>query len=399
VFPDLASPEFLADPYPTYAQMRATGPLLPMGQGVWLASHHGIADEILRDARFGRDFSANAVRRYGPGIMSEPAFRMVGRFLLLMNPPEHSRLRVLLGKAFGVKQAAELRRLAMGEAQRSLLRLRDNGGADLVADFNYPFPIAVICALLDLGLEDLSLFSRETQALAKVLEITPLGEHEVAAANRAAELFEDYFRRLLAARRRQSGSDLVSLLLKAEEGDDRLSEDEIIANCVLLFLAGHETTANMLGNALWSLFRHPDELARLRLDSSLMSAAVEESLRFEPSVHIAARTALVDLTTGGLNVSAGDLFYINLGSANRDENAYADPDRFILRRSPSEPKPLAFGGGIHFCLGARLARIELECGLEALLTQFPQLAPENPGAHRWKPTLTIRGLESFPVVW
>jgi cytochrome P450 len=399
VFPDLASPDFLADPYPTYARMRATGPLLPMGQGIWLASRHDVANEILRDPRFGRDFSASAVRRYGPGIMSEPAFRMVGRFLLLMNPPEHSRLRVLLGKAFGVKQAAELRRLAMREAQRSLGRLRDHRGADLVADFNYPFPIAVICALLDLGLEDLSLFSRETQALAKVLEITPLGEHEVAAANRAAELFEDYFRRLLAARRRQSGSDLVSLLLKAEEGDDRLSEDEIIANCVLLFLAGHETTANMLGNALWSLFRHPDELARLRLDSSLMPAAVEESLRFEPSVHIAARTALVDLTTGGLNVSAGDLFYINLGSANRDENAYTDPDRFILRRSPSEPKPLAFGGGIHFCLGARLARIELECGLEALLTQFPQLAPENPGAHRWKPTLTIRGLESFPVVW
>jgi cytochrome P450 len=347
----------------------------------------------------GRDFAASAVRRYGPGIMGEPAFRTVGRFLLLMNPPEHTRLRLLLSKAFGVKQATDFRRIATGEAQRLLRGLRNDRRADLVEAFNYPFPIAVICALLDLDQADRSRLQRGTQALVKVLEITPLSRQEIDAANEASALFEDYFRRLLAKRRSQPGPDLVSLLLRAEEGDDRLTEDEIIANIVLLFLAGHETTANMLGNALWSLFRHPDELARLRGDSARLPGAVNESLRYESSVHIAARTALSDLRIEGVDMKRGDLLYINLGAANRDGEVYADPDRFVVDRPVSEPKHLAFGGGLHYCLGARLARIELESGLEALLGLLPGLCLNEPLALRWKPTLTIRGLEALPAVW
>ncbi|WP_139559740.1 cytochrome P450 [Methylotetracoccus oryzae] len=396
---DLANPDFLADPYPTYARLRDMGPLLPMAPGVWLVTRHGVADTVLRNPGLGRDFAASAVRRYGPHIMDEPAFRMVGRFLLLMNPPEHTRLRTLLSKAFGVKQAAELRRLAMTEAERLLAKLKGRGTADLVSAFNYPFPIAVICALMNLSQADRPLFERETRALVKVLEITPLNPEELAAANRAAELFEDYFRHLLAARRRAPGADLISLLLRAEEGTDRLSEDEIIANITLLFLAGHETTANMLGNALWSLFRHPAELAPVRADPELIGAAVDESLRYEPSVHIAARTAFRDLSVEGIAVPAGGLIYVNLGAANRDASVYAEPDRFRLDRPSSEPKALAFGGGIHYCLGARLARIELECGLATILLGLPGLRPENPDGLRWKPTLTIRGLETLPVSW
>ena len=396
---DLANPDFLADPYPTYARLRDMGPLLPMAPGVWLVTRYGVADAVLRNPGLGRDFAASAVRRYGPHIMDEPAFRMVGRFLLLMNPPEHTRLRTLLSKAFGVKQAAELRRLATTEAERLLQGLSGQGTADLVSAFNYPFPIAVICALMNLGQADRPLFERETRALVKVLEITPLNPTELAAANRAADLFEDYFRHLLAARRRAPGPDLISLLLRAEEGTDRLSEDEIIANVTLLFLAGHETTANMLGNALWSLFRHPAELAAVRVDPELLAAAVEESLRYQSSVHIAARTAFRDLSLEGIAVPAGGLIYVNLGAANRDEAVYAQPDCFRLGRPPSEPKALAFGGGIHYCLGARLARIELECGLATILRGLPGLRPEDPDGLRWKPTLTIRGLEALPVSW
>lgn len=396
---DLASPDFLADPYPTYARLRDMGPLVPMAPGVWLVARFKVADAVLRNPGLGRDFASSAVRRYGPHIMDEPAFRMVGRFLLLMNPPEHTRLRTLLSKAFGVKQAAELRRLATTEAERLLEGLCGQRAADLVGAFNYPFPIAVICALMNLGQADRPLFERETQALVKVLEITPLNPAELAAANRAAELFEDYFRHLLAERRRAPGADLISLLLRAEEGTDRLSEDEIIANITLLFLAGHETTANMLGNALWSLFRHPAELAAVRADPELLPTAVDESLRYESSVHIAARTAFRDMVIEEFAVPAGGLIYVNLGAANRDGAIYADPDRFRLDRPPSEPKALAFGGGIHYCLGARLARIELECGLAAILRGLPGLRPDQPDSLRWKPTLTIRGLEALPVGW
>jgi len=396
---DFASPEFLADPYPTYARLRRLGSLVRMMPRVWLVSRYRAADAILRDSRFGRDFSAGAKLRYGPAIMEEPAFRMVSRFLLLMNPPEHTRLRVLLSKAFGVKQAADLRRLVAGEADRLLDRLVDQSPADLVSAFNYPLPIAVICALLNLGLEDQSSFQRETQALVKVLEINPLTSGEIADANTAAQVFSEYFRDLLKERRQRPGSDLVSLLLQAEEGDDRLTEDEIIANITLLFLAGHETTANMIGNSLLTLFRHPEERARLCAETSLMPAAVNECLRYESSVHIAARGALEDVVVDSVTVQRGDVLYINLGSANRDPDPFQEPDRFLIARPDTTPKHLAFGGGMHYCLGARLARIELEMALAGLFRRLPKLRLENPERLRWKPTLTIRGLESLPAAW
>jgi cytochrome P450 len=396
---DFASPEFLADPYPSYARLRAMGPLVSMMPRVWLASRYRVAELILRDSRFGRDFATAVSLRYGPGIMEEPAFRMVSRFLLLMNPPEHTRLRALLSKAFGVKQAADLRRLAAAEAARLIDSLADRSEADLVTAFNYPLPIAVICSLLNLGLEDRSLFERETQALVKVLEINTLSAGEIADANAAARTFEAYFREVLRQRRSNPGSDLVSLLLLAEEGNDRLTEDEIIANITLLFLAGHETTANLLGNALFSLFRHPDELARLRADFALIPAAVNECLRYESSVHIAARAALEEVRIDGVDLRHGDVLYINLGAANRDPEAFDDADRFLIIRPDGTPKHLAFGGGIHYCMGARLARIELETGLEWLLRRLPDLRLLDSGPLRWKPTVTIRGLVSLPVAW
>lgn len=288
---DFASPEFLADPYPGYSRLRSSGPLLPLMPGVWLAGGYRAAERILRDRRFGRDFALGVARRYGTAMMDQPAFRMVGRFLLLMNPPEHTRLRSLLGKAFGVKQAAELRRLAAAEATRLLFSLAERREADLVTAFNYPLPIAVICTLLDLGMEDRPLFERQTAALVKVLDMNPLQPNAIAAANEAAAVFEGYFRDLLKQRRNRAGADLVSVLLRTEEDDERLSEDEIIANIVLLFLAGHETTANQLGNTLHTLSLHPHELAGLREDRSLIPGAVEECLRYQPAVHIAARGA------------------------------------------------------------------------------------------------------------
>jgi cytochrome P450 len=242
-------------------------------------------------------------------------------------------------------------------------------------------------------------FQRETQALVKVFELNPISRPEIDAANHAAGLFDDYFRAVCRERRKHPGRDLVSLLLQAEEGDHRLNEDEIVANIILLFMAGHETTANMVGNALLALFRHPDQLALLQANPALMPQAANEALRYETSVHIAARSAMQDLDIGGATIRRGDMVYINLGAANRDPVVFEEPDTFLIQRPESTRNPLSFGGGIHYCLGARLARIELETALETLFRRLPKLRLPDTDRPRWKPTLTVRGLEELEACW
>ncbi|WP_162232502.1 cytochrome P450 [Methylogaea oryzae] len=248
---DFTSPAFIADPYPVYSQLRQAGPLHSLMPGLWLATRYRVADAILRDARFGKDYLSGVARRYGPERSQNPVFATVNRFLLLMNPPEHTRLRALVSKAFGVKQAAELRRLTETAADRLIGDFYRDGRADLAAAFAYPLPMAVICALMGIRADDAQLFQQESQALVKVFELTPLNDADLKAAESAASTFATYFGDILASRRRRPCDGLVSLMLKAEEGQDRLTEKEIIANTTLLFMAGHETTANMIGNACW----------------------------------------------------------------------------------------------------------------------------------------------------
>ncbi|SMF94930.1 Cytochrome P450 [Methylomagnum ishizawai] len=395
---DLHSPEFLADPYPTFRHLRETAPLFPLQPGAWLVTRHAEADRILRDPRFAKDYLSTVARRYGPDAVEEPVFQVVNRFMLVMNPPEHLRLRALVGKAFGVKQAAELRRLALDVAETLVEGFIGQGRADLMAALAYPLPVRVICAMLGLRLEDNLEFQRETQALARVFEMSRLARADIDAANHAARMFDGYFRAVCRARRQAPGDDLISLLLRAEDGDQRLSEDEIVANITLLFVAGHETTANMLGNTLLSLHRHPDQLARLQSRPDLLPQAVNEALRYEPAVQIAARAALEDVALGGVGVRRGETLYVGLGAANRDPAAFPEPDAFRIDR-PGAANPLSFGGGVHYCLGARLARIELETALAVLFRRLPGLELPDGDRPRWKSSLTIRGLERLEAVW
>jgi cytochrome P450 len=396
---DFRSPEFITDPYPYYDRLRASEPIYPLGPGAWLVTRYLDADRILRDPRFGKDFLGGMMRRYGRDMSEEPAFRMIDRFLLLMNPPEHTRLRLLVSRAFGIKQAGELQRLAMGIAEQLIDGFIHHGRADLLTVFAYPLPVHVICFMLGIGLQDSRLFQEETQALLRVFELSPLDGADIDAANGAASVFEEYFRSVCRERRRRPGNDLISLLLLAEEGSDRLSEDEIIANVVLLFLAGHETTANMLGNALLALHLHGEQLAAVKSDRTLIPRAVTECLRYDSSVQIAARVALEKVDLGQATVQTGDTIYINLGAANRDPEVFEEPDRFMIQRPARSRNPLSFGGGVHYCLGARLARIELETALEALFRRLPRLKIEELDRPRRKPTTTIRGLESLTASW
>ncbi|MGZ8216530.1 cytochrome P450 [Methylomagnum sp.] len=396
---DLNHPDFLANPYPVYTKLRESGPVFSLMPGIWLVTAYAAADRILRDPRLGRAFLIGIERRYGADAVNEPAFQVANRFMLLMNPPEHTRLRALVSKAFSVKQAPELWRLARREALALVDGFIAQGEADLLAEFAYPLPVRVICALLDIRLEDSLLFQRETQALAKVFELSPISRADIDAANHAVNLFDAYFRAVCRERRQQPGGDLVSLLLQAEEGDHRLSEDEIVANIILLFMAGHETTANMLGNTLLGLFRHPEQLALLHADPALLPQAINEALRYDTSVQIAARTALEDMDIAGTPIQRGDMVYISLGAANRDPAVFPDPDAFLIQRPESSRKPLSFGGGAHYCLGARLARIELETALAVLFGKLPGLRLADVEKPRWRPTLTIRGLETLRAVW
>jgi len=398
--PDFRSPAFIADPYPLYAQLREQAPVYALAPQTWLVTGYHDADQVLRDPRLGKDFPAVLARRYGRDMSREPAFRIINAFLLLMNPPAHTRLRGLVSKAFSVRQANDLRSLTQHVAENLVDEWMGRGRADLVEVFNYPLPVRVICAMLDIELAHSLAFQAETQALVKTFELAPLTDAELAAANDAATRFETFFREVCRQRRQHPGADLVSLLLRAEEGGDRLSEDEIIANIVMLFMAGHETTANLLGNTLALLFRHPDQLARLKAAPDLLPRAVEECLRFETSVQIAARVALEPVELHGTPIAAGDTLYLALGAANRDPAVFDEPDRFDIGRSEATLKALSFGGGTHYCLGARLARIELETALATLFRRLPNLHIDI-AAHglQWKPTFTVRGLESLPATW
>jgi len=397
--PDFRSPEFIRDPYPAYARLREQAPVFSLGPQTWLLTGYAVADQVLRDSRMGKDFPAVLARRYGRDMGEEPAFRIINAFMLLMNPPAHTRLRGLVSKAFSVRQANELRALAQRNADALVDEWIGLGEADLVEAFAYPLTVRVICSMLDVELEHSLAFQTETQALVKTFELAPLTDGELAAANTAALRFEEFFRQICRERRAKPGNDLVSLLLKSEEGGDRLSEDEIIANIVMLFMAGHETTANMIGNALALLFRHPEQLKRLQTEPALLPKAIEECLRFDSSVQIAARVALEPIELQGVPISAGDTLYLALGAANRDPVVFDEPDSFRIDRPEETLKSLSFGGGVHYCLGARLARIELETALETLFQRLPNLSIENPYSLKWKPTFTVRGLRALPATW
>ncbi|MDD5034225.1 MAG: cytochrome P450 [Methylococcaceae bacterium] len=226
-----------------------------------------------------------------------------------------------------------------------------------------------------------------------------MNAEELSEANAAALKLKHFFREVCNWRRERPGADLVSLLLQAEEGADHLHEDEIIANIILLFVAGHETTANMLGNTLALLFHFPEQLASLRAQPELIPKVVEESLRFDTSVQFAFRTALEPVRMGDAAIEAGDSLYVALGAANHDPEVFVQPECFLIDRPDETAKTLAFGGGGHYCLGARLARIELETALEVLFRRLPAVTIDNPDQLKWKSAFTVRGLESLPARW
>ncbi|MGB9377110.1 MAG: cytochrome P450 [Mycobacteriales bacterium] len=385
---DPRDPLFVADPYPVFDELRTAGhPLWHDGLGMWLAFTHADADAVLRQRRAGRVF-----RDREPLADFEIFNRLHRDSILDSEPPQHTRLRRLVQAAFTRGQVERLREPVQQMADAlldSMLDRAEGGECDLLADFAGPLPVGVIAELLGVPEPDRHLLRPWSNAIVKMYEYDRSPAVEAAARLACAE-FDAYLRRLAAQRRADPHDDLVSALATAEG----MSEDELVANCILLLNAGHEASVNTLGNGLLGLFTHPGELARLQADpDGLVPAAIEEMIRFDSPLQLFERTAYDDIEISGVTVRGGQKIAALLGSANRDPAVFADPGRFDIGRDPNPH--LGFGGGIHFCVGAPLARLELSVSLPTLLRRVPGLAlAEDPS---YQPNFVIRGLRSLRV--
>jgi cytochrome P450 len=388
----LMQPEGRANPYPIYRRLREEDPVhsSPMMGGWFLSRHEDVS--LIRDGRF--------VQR-GPGF--EEAFaayaetdaaawgKMATGFMLTMDPPDHTRLRSLVTKAF-TPRAVEALRSRIREIVDDLIGdLRSHDEAELIAEFCYPLPITVICELLGVG-GDRDLFRPWSAAIGKALDYDmPVVLREAAVA---AEEMTEYFMPIIDERRKHPGDDLLSALIAAEDEGDRLTGDEVIANLVLLLFAGHETTVNLIGNGVVALMRNRDQWDRLREDPSRARNGVEEVLRYDSPVQLTSRNASVDIELDGKCIKAGQHVIFLLGAANHDPAVFSDPDDLDLGRT--DVRHLSFGGGIHFCVGAPLARLEGEIAFESLVSAFPDmhLATEE---LVWRPMLVLHGLQELPI--
>jgi cytochrome P450 len=393
------SPEFIRDPYPFYERLRTTDPVHLTEHGNFLASRHAEASLVLRDKRFGKDYVERTVRRYGPKIMEEPIFRSMSHWMLQQDPPDHTRLRGLVVKAFTARRVEDMRPRIQEVVDQSIDAVIDRGRMDLIEDFAFRLPVTIICDMLGIPEEHREAFYKGSRDGGRILEPVPMTAEEIAQANAGNAMARMYFEQLFELRRREPGDDLTTQLVQAEEDGSKLSNEELTANIILLFGAGHETTVNLIGNGLLALYRNPDQLALLKANPSLMSNAIEEFLRYDSSVQLTGRVALEDIDDlGGKRVPKGETVLCLLGSANRDPAVYPDrPDRLDITRP--NVRPLSFGGGIHHCLGAQLARIEAEIAISTLLRRLPELRLDDAANPEWRPTFVLRGLKRLPASW
>jgi cytochrome P450 PksS len=368
---------------------------LPDGRAAWLVTRYDDVAAVLKDERFAKGpLNALTPEQQARQPWMPAFFRPLTRTMLDRDAPDHTRLRGLVHKAFTPRLIEQMRGRVQALCPVEQPLAQGRGRLDLIRAYAQPVPTTVIAAMLGVPAADRHLFQRWSQAL------VTLGSSRwgVLLAIPHVWLFLRYVRRLIRERRAQPRDDLVSALARAEEAGQRLSEDELVAMVVLLLVAGHETTVNLIGNGMLALLQHPEELRKLRSDPGLMPTAVEELLRFASPVETATeRFARQDVTVAGVRVPRGGLVLAVIASANRDERAFADPDLLDITRTPN--RHLSFGLGAHYCLGAALARMEGQIALATLLRRAPGLRQAvGPRALRWRPGLVLRGLEGLPVL-
>jgi cytochrome P450 len=383
-------PEFRADPYPLYRKLRELDPIHRSPAGAWILTRHADATAVLRDPRF----SANPSHLGGERPHLGPR-RVDTKVLLFLDPPDHTRLRSLVSKAFTPGVVRRLRPRIEELVAGLLDRAERKGSLELIADLAYPLPVAVICELLGVPAGDRAIFGSWSSDASRLLD-RDIDLDEAALERGAAAIagFTEYFGGLVQQRRADPTDDLLSGLIAAEEDGQRLTWEELFSTIILLYLAGHETTVNLIGNGTWALLRHPDQVERLRRDPALGPSAVEELLRYESPVHLTARIATTGAEVAGVPIGAGEQVVVLVSAANRDPAVFADPDDLDVGRPDN--RHLSFSAGMHYCLGAALARLEGEVAFGALLRRFPHLELVDPEPH-FREHFVLRGLRSLDL--
>jgi cytochrome P450 len=383
---ELTTMEGRDDPYPRYERLRSISPVVRADDGALVVTRYADCAAVVRDGRLGH-MPPDMLAFLGlPDWADHPALRQLFTSILTMNPPDHTRLRRLVSSAFTARRVQALRPAI--EAIVDDLLDRMVGEVDFVDAFAFPLPVNVIGELLGVPEPDRAQFQTLIRDWSQILEIiTP---EVLAVADPAAATVRAYLAELVSLRRREPGPDLISALVAAEEEGDRLTEDELLTMAALLFAAGFETTTNLLANGLVAVLGNPAQAGLMHRDPV---TAVEELLRFDTPVQLVSRVAYEPVELGGVTVDAGERVVAYLGAGNRDPERFADPDRLDLARG--DCAPLSFGGGIHYCLGAPLARLEAQVAFPALLRRFPHI--ELAGTPERRDSLAIRGFVRLPV--
>jgi cytochrome P450 len=390
-------PGFVADPYPVYARLRAQHPVLYNDEtNQWIVSRFADVNTLLRDRRLGRTYlhvATNAeMGRAEEPEWHGPFWTLVRNGMLDREPPDHTRLRRLVSRAFTPRTVEGLRDRIQGIVDGLIDVAQEHAEFDLLRDIAEPLPVTVIAELLGIPEDDRDRLRPWSADICLMYELNPPEENQRRSV-RASEEFSEYLRALSRERRVRPRDDLISGLAQVADQGDVLTEDELIGTCALLLNAGHEASVNGAGNAWWTLFRHPDALARLRADPSLVPSAIEELLRYDTPLPMFERWVLEPVEVAGIRIERGEELALQFASANRDPSGFARADELVLDRDPNPY--LSFGAGIHYCLGAPLAKLELGILFTTLLQRLPTMElVEEP---RWKPTFILRGLEGLRV--
>lgn len=390
------APSFRIDPYPALHRLRSLDPVhWSPGGYCWILSRYQDIKLVLGDKRFAIDLPRLMAIPALRAVFAEPYNQIIRTQLLSSDPPDHPRIRALFQRAVSPPRMERLRRRIQEIVDELLGAALARGGMDLIADFAHALPFRVICEILNIPEPDRPPLGDYTHAMMRPTDPTPMSHKETAESNRAALGFADYFLRCLQRSGASPGDDFFGELVAAVHAGT-LSQQEFVANLILLFCAGHDTVINLFGNGMLALHRHPRQWQLLVEDQegALLKGAIEELLRFDTSVQIGRRTAMEDVQLGDRTIYAGQYVLCLLGAGNRDPEVFADPDRLDVTRK--NVKPLSFGGGIHHCLGAQLARLEGELGIGALLRRAPELTLETLEPE-WKQNTFVRGVKELRV--
>jgi len=398
---EVFSDEILQDPYPTYSRLLEEGPLHYVDVGskwaVWSVFSHAECSAMAKDPRCSAKRAQQqllALPLSRQAEFSELA-RMLGLWLIFMDPPEHTRLRKLLNKGFSPAAIEALRPQVEAIVDRMLKPLQHGSEVELMREFANPMPVRIICEMLGISQELNETFVNWSRAIALFRGSPDRTVEQAKAAQDALIELTEYFRKTVAERKRNKGNDLISLLIDIEEEGEVLTEEELYAQCIALLFAGHETTRNLIGNGMYTLLKHPQETAELRENPDMIRTTVEELLRYESPVQFTARVLKEDIEICGQRIPRKWTILCMLGAANRDPKRFKDPNKLDLKRLNNQH--LAFSAGPHACIGGQLARLEGQIAIQNLVQRFPNMKLTGPKPE-WASTFGFRGLNSLPVI-